>query len=72
MGKVVEFNGVTRLDIPPERVLAGAQAMTLTTVVIMGYDEHGHEYFAASCADGGLVLWLMEKLKQRLLDVEVQ
>jgi len=65
MGEVVELGGVTRLDLPPDRVLEKAKGK-LTGVVIIGYDEDGDEYFAASYADGGTVLWLMERAKLRL------
>ena len=33
----------------------------------MGYTETGEEYFASSIADGGDVLWLMERMKAALL-----
>jgi hypothetical protein len=36
---------------------------------VLGYDAGGDEYFASSYADGGTVLWLMERLKKRLLQV---
>jgi len=65
MGEVVELGGVTRLDLPPDRVLEKAKGK-LTGVVIIGYDEDGDEYFASSYADGGTVLWLMERAKLRL------
>lgn len=62
---------VTRLDVPPERIIKAAQERDLASVVILGYDQEGAEYFASSIADGGAVLWLMERLKQQLLNVEV-
>lgn len=71
MGDVVLFTGVTRLDMPADRILEKALKCdcALASVVIMGYDEAGEEYFASSIADGGTVLWLMERLKKKLLDV---
>jgi len=68
MGKVVTFNGVTRHDLPVDRVLTAAQGQ-LSKVVIIGYDLDGNEYFASSCADGGEVLWLLERLKHALLTI---
>lgn len=69
MAKVVPLNNVTRLDLPPDRVLAAAEG-ALESVVIMGWDKEGECYFASSIADGGTVLWLMEKLKLKLMGVE--
>lgn len=69
-GNVVALGAVTSLDIPPDRILAAALTQGLQQVVIMGYDADGDEYFASSVADGGDVLWLMEKLKIQLLNSE--
>ena len=69
MGEVVELNMLTRLDIPPERVLKSAISAGLTSVLILGYTEDGGEYFASSTADGAEAVWLMERAKMRLLSV---
>lgn len=63
------FNGITRLDLPAERVLTEALGSGMEGVVILGYTKEGEEYFASSYADGGLVLWLMERCKTKLLEV---
>jgi len=68
MGEVVVLNNITSLDIPADRVLEQA-IDKLEKVVIMGYTKDGEEYFASSVADGGTVLWLMEKTKKALLGV---
>jgi hypothetical protein len=65
MGKLEYLDIVTRLDIPPDRVLEQAKGK-LEGVVLLGYDKGG-EYFASSYADGGDVLWLLERCKLRLL-----
>jgi hypothetical protein len=57
----------TRLDVPCERILEGAQKAGLTEVVVLGFDADGNEYFASSVADGGDVLWHLERAKFRLL-----
>lgn len=72
MGEVVNLGNVTTLDLPPERVLAAAAEADLESVVILGYDQGGEEYFASSIADGGTVLWLIERLKLALLKVPTQ
>lgn len=71
MGELVIWHGVTTLDLPPDRILEQTIGKGLTGVVIMGYDADGMEFFSSSYADGGTVLWLMEKLKLKLLNVQV-
>ena len=66
MSNVIRLPCVTTLDLQPDVVLDGAMSK-LKTVVIMGYDHDGNEYFASSVADGGDVMWLMERVKHRLL-----
>lgn len=69
MGDVVMFHGITKLDLPPDRMLEAAVG-ELDGVVIMGYKKDGTEYFASSYADGGTCLWLLERCKKQLLDVD--
>jgi len=69
VSKVVNIGCITRLDLPPDRLLEHAIGK-LEGVVILGYDKEGGEYFASSYADGGDVLWLLERLKKQLLEVE--
>ena len=68
MGHVVDLPVITRLDSDPDRVLTKALGHC-ESVVILGYDKQGDEYFASSLADGGEVLWLLERLKKQLLEV---
>ena len=65
---LVHFDGITRLDLPPERILQKALEANLTGVVVIGWEEGGDIYHASSLADGGEVLWLLEKTKQDLLN----
>lgn len=65
---VVILPVTTRLDVPAGRVLDAAAKRGLTSVVILGYDADGSEFFASSFADGGDVLWLLERLKKQLLE----
>jgi len=67
--KIIPFNGITRLDIDPDMVLENTKG-ALEGVIIIGYDKDGQEYFASSYADGGDVLWLLERMKMRLLNIE--
>lgn len=67
---VVEFDGVTRLDTPPTKVLAKAAGKALQEVVVIGFGKDGDFYFASSKPDGPSVLWVMELAKKKLLEVE--
>lgn len=53
--KVIPFTGITRLDLPADRILENNKG-ELAGVVIMGWDHDGNEVFASSYADGGTVL----------------
>lgn len=64
--KVIMFDGITKLDIPPDRIL-NSFVGRLEGVIIIGYDKDGEEAFASSYADGGTTLWLLERCKKALL-----
>ncbi len=68
---VVEFDGVTKLDIPTSRILSKASDAELQSCVVIGYSGDGSFYFASSVADGGTVVWLLELAKKKLLEVEL-
>lgn len=68
MGDLVIWHGVTKLDLPPDRLLDMAKGK-LESVVLIGFDKDGELYFASSKADGGDVLWFMELAKKKLLEV---
>ena len=65
---VVMFNGVTRLDLPADRILDQAKGQC-ASVLVIGWANDGSTYFASSLADGGDVLWLLEGCKKQLLEV---
>lgn len=67
MTNVVTLPVVTTLPLNPERVLSAAIGAELTEVVVIGYTKDGTEYFASSVADGGSVLWHLERAKLKLL-----
>jgi len=66
--KIVTFSGVTRLDLPADQVLESALGK-LKSAIVIGYTSDGEEYFASSIADGGEVVWLIERMKLQLLRV---
>lgn len=69
MSKVIPLHCVTRLDLPVDRVLEMAKER-LEGCVILGWDVDGELYFASTYADGGEILWLLEKCKLLLMEVE--
>ncbi len=64
---VITLGNITRLDIPPERILEQAKRECTDCVVVLGYDKDGEQYFASSVADGGTVMWILETAKMALL-----
>lgn len=67
---VVPFNGLTRLDLPPERVLARAIEEGLKSAVVVGWTADGKTYFASSLADSAEIIYLFERAKHDLLKME--
>lgn len=68
MGDVVMWRGDTRNDIPADRVLEAALEAGMDSVVVLGYDKEGEEYFATSLGSKPRILWLLERFKQELLN----
>ena len=67
--EILHFDGVTSLDISADRVLDVAKAAEMQSVIIIGYDADGEEYFASSIADGPEVLWALERAKMKLMRI---
>jgi len=64
--KITYLPCLTRLDLPVDRVLDMAKEK-LDTVVLLGYDKDGEEYFASTYAANSKTLWLLERLKHILM-----
>ena len=69
MADVIEWPGITTLDLPAARILDRAKSANLSTAVVMGWKPDGSLYFASTVADGGDVLWLMATCKNALLKI---
>lgn len=68
-GEVLEFDGITRLDVPAGRVLERAVEHDLDVCVVVGFDKDGEFYFASSSPDGGNAIWLLESAKHKLMQI---
>jgi hypothetical protein len=64
---VIQFRGITRLDLDPDQVLENTKGK-LKHFFLVGYDTEDEFYFSSTMADGGDVLWLMEKAKKLLME----
>jgi len=67
MGKIIPIGGITKLDLPADRILEAAKGR-LEGVVLIGFDKEGSVYAASSYADGGDVMWLLEMCKQKMME----
>lgn len=70
MDNVIPLGNITKLDLNPDIVLENTKGK-LDNFVIVGFDKDGELYFSSTQADGGDVMWLLEKAKQALLNVEL-
>ena len=68
MGKLIPLGNITRLNLPVNTILKAAEDQ-LESVVLLGYNKEGEEYFASTIADGGEVIWLLERAKKKLLEI---
>lgn len=64
---VVNFTGVTRLDLPPNKILQEAIDANLESVFVIGYTSSEELYMSSSKADGGELLWIIERAKHHLM-----
>lgn len=64
---VRELGVISKVDIPPEKMLKAALEADLESCVIMGWGKKDDLYFASSIAEGGDVLWIIEQAKLALI-----
>lgn len=72
MAEVLIWDGVTKHTLPAERILSSAIDADMDVAIVIGTDKDGEFYFASTHADGGEVLWWIEKAKQKLLNMGEQ
>lgn len=66
--KIIPFTGVSIADVDPSRVLHEAAANEFEDVLVIGKATSGEMYIAASTADVGTILLLMEITRARLIE----
>lgn len=66
---VVDLPCVTKLDIPPTKILAKAAGAKLKEVIVVGVDGDGDFYFASSKSDAADVIFWLEMAKKKLLEI---
>lgn len=67
-GTVLQYTGTTLIPTEPDKVLEAAKGR-LKRVTIIGEDDNGSFYFAASHSDGPENLWALEMAKHKLLNI---
>lgn len=67
MGEVVNLDVDTVADIPVDKVLAGAMNQSIEDVLVLGIDDNGGFYIAASSGSCALNLLLVETARAELL-----
>jgi hypothetical protein len=68
MGKVIDLGNITKLDLPPDRLLQKAMG-ELTEVVILGMTPDGKEWFAASKADASNTIYHCHRAIHKLMKI---
>jgi hypothetical protein len=63
----VSFGGMTKLPLPPEKILSAALDRTFGRVTVIGVLEDGKEYVASSTSDCGAILWDMERARHMFM-----
>ena len=66
MGTLLPFRGRTKGPVTVEKVTTAA-ADICTEVLVLGFDDEGDLFCAASTGDKATVVYLMELFKARLL-----
>ncbi len=64
--KVLPLGNVTTIDLDPDVVLENNKGQ-LEGFIFAGYDKDGEIVMGSTYADGGTVLWLLEKMRKQLL-----
>lgn len=64
---IIEGNFDTLLDIPASKILAGAQAASLTECMVYGYTQDGEPYFAATTSDLTKIAFILNRAMHKVM-----
>lgn len=64
--EIIQWSGLTKLDIPVERILGGALKADLQSAVVVGFTQDGDLHFASSVASGAEAIFLLQRAIYRL------
>lgn len=67
MGDLVDFDGFTKLDINPDKILDSAKDK-LDSGIVIGWDKDDEFYIALSITKKSEIIYLLELAKQEILD----
>lgn len=59
--QVLPFTGLTKLDMPAEKVLDGAMRASLESAVVVGFTQDGDMHFASSIASSAETIFLLQR-----------
>jgi hypothetical protein len=65
--EILELGCMTKLDIPPEKILRAALDADLSEVVVIGLNKKGRLYNAASKSSLAEILFVLEFAKAALM-----
>jgi len=67
VGEVVDFDGATLLDIPPDKILTGALEAKLASCIVIGECANGELYAASSTGSLAEIILALELCKLEFL-----
>lgn len=67
MSNILNFDGITTLDLDPDMVLQN-NIGKLEGFVLVGYTTSGKEYLCTTYGDTPTILWLLERAKKQILE----
>jgi hypothetical protein len=58
--------GLLQPDLSPDSILAAAKGK-LSSAIVLGFDADGAEWITSSTSDVGVILYLLERAKAKVL-----
>lgn len=70
MGDMLRFEGMTKVEIPPEELLDAAKSWEMTKCMVLGIDVDGELCFGGSFSDVPLMNLLLDHAKRYVIETE--